>query len=154
MSTSTDIRGVLINLGAGRLLLPNASLAEVISYSPPEPIAQVPAWLTGGMQWRGWRVPVLSLAQLFGWPAPASVLGTKVAVLKALGGDPRLPYFAVVSQGFPRLVTVSAERLLHGEDTAPLPDGLQVRVLLGEDRAVVPDLERIEALIGDALRAT
>jgi chemosensory pili system protein ChpC len=152
-TTSADIRGVLINLGAGRLLLPNASVAEVISFSPPEPIADVPAWILGGMRWRGWRVPVLSLPQLFGWPRQESALGAKVAVLKALGGDPRLPYFAVVAQGFPRLVTVAEDRLLDDANDAPMPDGIEARVVLGEDAAVVPDLMRIEALVAEALRA-
>ena len=39
-------------------------------------------------------------------------LGSKVIVLKALGGDAKLPYFALLTQGFPRLVTVSRDTLL------------------------------------------
>jgi chemosensory pili system protein ChpC len=152
-TSSADIRGVLINLGAGRLLLPNATVAEVISFSPPEPISNAPDWLLGGMRWRGWRVPVLSVARLYGWPRQDSALGAKVAVLKALGGNPRLPYFAVVAQGFPRLVTVSEERLLEDAEGDALSDGIQARVVLGEDRAVVPDLLRVEALIAEALQA-
>ena len=35
-----DIRGVLITVNQGRLLLPNASVAEVITFSDPEPVKQ------------------------------------------------------------------------------------------------------------------
>ncbi|GIX39497.1 MAG: chemotaxis protein CheW [Silanimonas sp.] len=148
---SNDIRGVLIAVGGGRLLLPNANVAEVISYSEPERIEGAPDWLLGAVRWRGWRLPVLSFPQLVGWPADTAQLGAKVAVLKALGGNPRLPYFAVVSQGFPRLVSVGRERLVAIEDMKDLPLGVQARVQLGEDVAVIPDLLAVELLVEEAL---
>lgn len=152
MSTDqNDIRGVMIAVGGGRLLLPNANVAEVISYSEPEHVENVPEWLLGVARWRGWRLPVLSFPQLVGWPSEAAQLGAKVAVLKALGGNPRLPYFAVVSLGFPRLVSVSRERLLPVEDMREHPLGVQARVQLGEDIAVIPDLMTVELLIDEAL---
>ena len=153
MSTEqNDIRGVMIAVGGGgRLLLPNASVAEVISYSEPERVDAAPGWLLGVSRWRGWRLPVLSFPQLVGWPADTVQLGAKLAVLKALGGNPRLPYFAVVSSGFPRLVSVSRERLLPVEDMREHPLGVQARVQLGEDIAVIPDLMTVELLVDEAL---
>lgn len=150
-SPQNDIRGVLINVGGGRLLLPNASVAEVISFSEPEALPGTPDWLLGAARWRGWRLPVLSFPGLVGWSHEAAQLGAKVAVLKALGGNPRLPYFAVVSQGFPRLVSVARERLSRVEDMKELPLGVQARVQLGEDLAVVPDLMTLELLIDEAM---
>lgn len=150
-SPQTDIRGVLINVGGGRLLLPNASVAEVISYSEPERIEGAPSWLLGAARWRGWRLPVLSFPQLVGWPTEDAALGAKVAVLKALGGNPRLPYVAVVSMGFPRLVNVSRDRVSAVEDIKDQPLGVSSRVQLGEDVAVIPDLMTIELLVDEAL---
>jgi chemosensory pili system protein ChpC len=146
-----DIRGVLIAVGGGRLLLPNANVAEVISYSEPERVDGAPDWLLGAARWRGWRLPVLSFPQLVGWPAEGAKLGAKVAVLKALGGNPRLPYFAVVSMGFPRLVSVARDRLTVVEDMRQQPLGIQARVQLGEDVAIIPDLMTVELLIDEAL---
>jgi len=149
--TQNDIRGVLIAVGGGRLLLPNANVAEVISYSEPERIAGAPEWLLGAARWRGWRLPVLSFPQLVGWPSETAKLGAKVAVLKALGGNPRLPYFAVVSLGFPRLVSVSRDRLSAIHDMKDHPLGVQARVQIGEDVAIIPDLLTVELLIDEAL---
>ncbi len=152
MSTSqTDIRGVLINVGGSRLLLPNANVAEVISYSEPDSIAGAPPWLLGVARWRGWRLPVLSFPQMVGWPTEAAQLGAKVVVLKALGGNPRLPYFALVSMGFPRLVSVARDRLTNIEDDREQPLGVQARVQMDADIAVIPDLMTIELLIDEAL---
>lgn len=150
-SPQNDIRGVLIAVGGGRVLLPNANVAEVISYSEPERVEGAPEWLLGAARWRGWRLPVLSFPHLVGWPAEAARLGAKVAVLKALGGNPRLPYFAMVSMGFPRLVSVARDRLLVVEDMKEQPLGVQARVQLGEDVAVIPDLMTLELLIDEAL---
>ena len=151
---SHDIRGVLIQVAGGRLLLPNATIAEVLSYADPEPVANTPDWLLGRIRWRGWQLPLIAFSRLTGIAEEAGGLGSKVVVLKALGGDSKAPYFAMLTQGFPRLVTVSQDTVMadaHAEDEA-LPDGVQARVLLNQDQALLPDLERVESMIGDALR--
>src|SRR5918994_4939340 len=62
-----DIRGVLITVGQGRLLLPNASVAEVITFSAPEPVENAPAWMLVQIRWRGWRLPLVSFSRFAGW---------------------------------------------------------------------------------------
>ena len=152
-STSQDIRGVMIQVAGGRLLLPNATIAEVMSYADPEPIEDTPDWLLGRIRWRGWQLPLIAFARLSGIAEEQGGLGSKVIVLKALGGDPKFPYFALLTQGFPRLVTVSRDTLIT--DTSideALPEGVQARVLLNENEALLPDLGHIEVLISQALR--
>lgn len=151
----SDIRGVLIGVTGARLLLPNASVAEVITYSLPEPVPGAPEWLYGRIRWRGWRLPLISFARLIGIAQAESELGAKVVVLKALGGNPRQPYFAMLTQGFPRLVTVPADELISaaGEGNDP-PPGVLTPVLLRDDEALIPDLAAIEAMVVEALNAT
>jgi chemosensory pili system protein ChpC len=152
--TAHDIRGVLIQISGARLLLPNATIAEVLSYADPEPVANAPDWLLGRMRWRGWQLPLIAFARLSGIAAEKGGLGSKVIVLKALGGDPKFPYFAVLTQGFPRLVTVSSDSVVEDETAGEeLPTGVDARVLLNEDAALLPDLLQVELLIDKALRA-
>lgn len=108
---AVDIRSVLIPLTGARVLLPNATVAEVITYSTPDPIEGAPDWIMGRVVWRGWWVPVFSLPMLGGWARRENEAGAKIAVLKALGGNPDMPFLAMVTQGFPRLVTVTADSL-------------------------------------------
>ena len=152
-SPQTDIRGVLIQTAGGRLLLPNATIAEVLSYAQPDPVEGAPGWLLGRMRWRGWQLPLVAFADMAGIARESAELGAKVVVLKAMGGNPRAPYFALLTQGFPRLVTVSAAALVADADQEGLPAGVQARVHLNEDAALVPDLEGIEHLINQALAA-
>jgi chemosensory pili system protein ChpC len=152
-TTSQDIRGVMIQVAGGRLLLPNATIAEVMSYADPEPIEDTPDWLLGRIRWRGWQLPLIAFARLSGIAEEQGGLGSKVIVLKALGGDPKFPYFALLTQGFPRLVTVSRDTLVTDTSSEEaLPEGVQARVLLNENEALLPDLEHVEVLISQALR--
>jgi len=71
-------------------------------------------------------------------------LSVRVAVLKALGGNPKLPFIAVLTQGFPRLTTLNAELIIPTHDGSPLPAGVRAQVLVRDDVALIPDLEWIE----------
>ena len=148
-----DIRGVLIQIEGARLLLPNATIAEVLSYADPDPVANAPEWLLGRIRWRGWQLPLIAFARLAEIAGEQGGLGSKVIVLKALGGDAKSPYFALLTQGFPRLVTVSRDTVITDDTAGELPPGVQARVLLNEDPALLPDLVQVEGMIGEALRA-
>ncbi|MGN7724314.1 chemotaxis protein CheW [Luteimonas sp. 22616] len=149
-----DIRGVLIQIAGARLLLPNATISEVLSYADPEPVDNAPAWLLGRIRWRGWQLPLVSFARIAGLAEEQGSLGSKVVVLKALGGDVKLPHFAILTQGFPRLVTVSRDALVaDAGDTEQLPHGVQARVLLNDDAALIPDIGAVEASLHEALAA-
>jgi len=154
-ATFDDIRGVLIRVGATQLLLPNATISEVLSYSPPELIDDAPAWLLGRLRWRGWRLPLVAFPVLSGQGEGQADLGSKVVVLKALGGDARLPFFALVTQGFPRLVTIASDALLDASDGEgdTLPFAVSARVRLNDDIAYIPDIDQIERSVREALAA-
>lgn len=146
-----EVRCVLVPVGSLRMLLPNASIAEVITQTEPAPVSGAPDWLLGRIEWRGWRVPLVSFTQLAGVQEGEAELTVRVAVLKALGGNPKLPFIAVVTQGFPRLTTLNSELIIPTHDGKELPPGVREQVLVRDDVAVIPDLEWIEAALLDLL---
>lgn len=155
MSAHQDIRGVLIRAGATQLLLPNATISEVLSYSPPEAVTNAPDWLLGRMRWRGWRLPLVAFPVLSQQGDEQAELASKVVVLKTLGGDARLPFFALLTEGFPRLVTISEANLLDESDGDgdALPFAVRARVRLNDDIALIPDIDVIEQSVREALAA-
>jgi len=150
-SNSREIRGLMIPVTGTKVLLPNATVAEVITYSVPEKIDGAPPWLLGRLSWRGWRLPLFSFAQLSGRATGESVSNAKVAVLKALSGNPKMPFVAMLAQGFPRLTTITPDLLIPTGDESEHPPGVHAQVLVREDQAVIPNLDHIEALVAQAL---
>ena len=154
-----DIRGVLIQVEGARLLLPNATIAEVLSYAEPEAVPDTPEWLLGRIRWRGWQLPLASFSRLAGIADETGGLGSKVVVLKALGGNAHLPYVALLTKGFPRLVTVTRDALVAdaGEGDVDggqgLPQGVLMRVLLNDEPALLPDVDALEGAISEAMAA-
>lgn len=149
---SREIRSLLIGVTGGRVLLPNATVAEVITYASAEPIPDAPAWVIGRIGWRGWRLPLFSFAILCGLAPEEGYINAKVAVLKALGGRPRFSYMAMLTQGFPRLTTVTPEVLIPDTSAGDLPFGALMRVLVRDDPAFIPDLRAIEEQLVQVLR--
>lgn len=149
MSVAThDIRAVLIQTETSRLLLPNATISEVLSYAEPEPVADAPDWLLGRIRWRGWRLPLLAFAQFTGQGVEQRGLGSKVVVLKSLGGEASLPFFALLTKGFPRLVSVSRDALADaGEAEAEAVQGVRAYVRLNDEVVAIPDIDGIERAI-------
>jgi len=155
VSANQEIRGVLIRTGTTQLLLPNATISEVLSYSPPEAVANAPEWLLGRLRWRGWRLPLVAFPVLSNQGDERADLASKVVVLKTLGGDARLPFFALLTEGFPRLVTISEAHLLDESDGDgdALPFAVRARVRLNDDVALIPDIDVIEQSVREALAA-
>ncbi len=149
-----DVRGVMIPVTNGRMLLPNATVAEVITYAEPEPIPLSPPWLLGRLSWRGWRLPLFSFSMLSGIADEEGTAIARVAILKALQGHPRLPFLGLLTQGFPRLTTISADLLIPSGDGSPLPQGVREQVMVRDDQAYIPDLAAIEELVQQALART
>jgi len=149
-----DIRALMITVANGRVLVPNALVSEIITAASPEPIAGAPSWIRGRVNWRGWRVPLFSFSMLAGMAETEPALNAKITLLKALGGNPRMPFLAMTCIGFPRLTTVAAAELLPAGSAgvgARRRPGILMEILLREDRAMLPDLPSIETMISEAL---
>lgn len=154
MARSDDeLRGVLVQTGTDRVLLPNATVAEVLARVPVSAIDGAPAWLPGTIDWHGWQVPLVAVPNLAGGERDRVLPTSKMVVLKTLTGGEAMPYMALLTQSFPRLVSVPRDGLLADASEEALPAGVQMRVLLGEESAMLPDLEAIESQVAQALSA-
>ncbi len=149
--TSEDIRGVLIQVSGGKVLLPNATVSEVITLPEPQPVDNAPDWLRGRIPWRGWRLPLFSFSVLTGIAELEPAETARVSVLKALGGHKRVPFMAMLAQGFPRLTTLNPDIIVALEDEEELPPCVLSRVSIRDDIAMIPDMEMIEDRVAEAL---
>lgn len=144
-----EIRSVLVPISGSDLLLPNATMAEIVGYSRPAPIEQAPDWLLGNILWRGWQVPVISFNVLTEQMEEEPVDGAKFCVTKCLATHERMPYISILAQGFPRLVTVTEDGLTDVPDSSS-HIAIAGKVILGDREAWLPDLDRLGQLVAHA----
>lgn len=143
-----EIRSVLVPLSGLEILLPNANVAEIIAYSSPEPLPESSHWLLGNLLWHGWKVPVISLAMMAGAAQYEGRTEARICVTKSLIGYDRMPYLGLLSQGFPRLVTVTHDNFTEVANTE-LDAAFAGRAIIGDREVILPDLDAIATRVAD-----
>lgn len=129
------------------ILLPNAAVAEVITYTQPEPLPNAPEWYLGKIDWRERKVPLLSFEAASGAQNPGTTKGTRIAVLNTLNSNPRMPYIAVVTQGIPSLKLVREKQIVSDDSVVTNRQSVARFVWLDNVSLLVPDIDDLEARI-------
>jgi chemosensory pili system protein ChpC len=141
---ATEIRGVLLPIQSGQLLLPNASVSEVASYLPPREAKGAPDWLLGHFSWRQLEVPLVSYERLLGFDMEPVGHRARVVVCKTLNGNAEIPFIGILLSAVPHLVRLTEEGIssVEGED---LQEKMIARtVMINDLQAWIPDLDGLE----------
>jgi chemosensory pili system protein ChpC len=147
---SPEIHCMLIPTDSEMLLLPTSTMAEVIDYSPPEPMDATPPWLLGQVEWESRQVPVFSFNALINGTDVEEVSPTsKIMILKSLSKSAKVPYLGLLLGGLPRPITIKEDKLVEvGDEKKSL--GVFSRVTVEDDEAIIPDLDRLTHLVTHA----
>jgi len=153
-SPANELFSLLVPLAEERLIVPRSCVAEVVTWTAPEPMEGAPPWYLGTLTWSGRPVPVISFETACGHAMPPPGGRTRIVILVALTS--RLPggYFGIVTQGFPQLVRVNSDVLKP--DTARIfPERMPVicQVNMLNEAPLIPDFERLEQMISEETRA-
>ncbi|NOX92267.1 MAG: chemotaxis protein CheW [Gammaproteobacteria bacterium] len=101
---SSVIRTQLIPLVGMNMVLPNTCIAEIINPGELNPVKKTPRWFLGMMDWRGVRIPVISFEAANDIASNTPMHNVRIVVLNGIGGDDKLPFYGVISQGIPKLM--------------------------------------------------
>lgn len=128
------------------LLVPSASVAEVISMPALLRIPQAPVWLLGAAGWRTLAVPVVSFEALLGGAPAAPTPNSKVVIFYPLRGHRDWEFYGVLTHHDPRPQTVQDIQAEHAA-AAELPDSPYIAAGLKSDQRLlaIPDLETLKA---------
>jgi len=142
------IASLYLPVTGNNLVLPNVSIAEIVDYQAPEPVADTPEWFLGNIKWRGVTLPVISYELLNEKTLPESPENTRLAVINTIGTKhAELPFFAIVTQGIPSQTKVakdSIKEIEEGEEKGPAE---LLTVNIQGDKATIPNVEYIEEMI-------
>jgi chemosensory pili system protein ChpC len=148
-----DLASLLIPMEGQSLLVPNVSVAEIVPLGRVEQVTGSPNWLLGNYQWRELSVPLLSFEAINGASCPEAGPRARVAVFNSTGVSDELPFVAILAQGLPRLVRVSAEELQEREAAEKKPFD-RMPVSWAGEQAVIPDVSALEQAVLDFINGT
>jgi len=150
-----ELYSLLVPLAEDRLIVPRASVAEVVRFSKPERESGAHDWMVGIVNWNGRSLPVVSFEGALGKDIPAATGRTRIVVFSATTGQLKTGYFGVITQGFPQLVRVNRDVLkLDATEGWPETAPVLCRVKMINEYPLIPDLEKLESmLISESLQA-
>lgn len=129
-----------------QLLLPNVSIAEVVGYQAPVTHSDKPDYFLGYVTWRGINIPLISFELANGQTSNKATSNARIAVINSIGEhNESLPFFAILTQGIPRLVKVASDLIKPVKSKTANKAEISTIKLDGEE-AIIPDLPYLEAL--------
>jgi len=145
-----ELASLLIPLQGSLLLVPNVSVAEIVPPGRIDPVADSPDWYLGDYQWRDLSIPLLSFESLQAGVQPRQSGRARVAIFNTTGVTDQINFFALMTQGLPRLARVTPDELqVRDGERRPYE---QMRVNWAGEAAVIPDLPVLEQVLLEYLK--
>ncbi len=151
-TSQKQMRGMLLPLQVGQLLLPNAIVLEVVNYADVQPIVNAPHWLLGYQDWRQQQVPVVAFEVMLERSPLELSERPRLAICKTLGDNPERPFIAILLAAIPQLIHLNEDTIVplkHQDEE--LGDLVQQQVTIGNQEAWIPDLSLLEWKLQEAL---
>jgi chemosensory pili system protein ChpC len=138
-----DLSALLVPVTGQLLVVPGAVVAEIIKRRDLQRPPAAPDWLLGTLLWHHEKLPVLSFEALNGHAGPDPGHGSRIVILSTLSDVAPARNYAILAQGVPHLLLLTAADVQAVDAPAPGPaERMKVRVH-GQD-AAIPDFDFIE----------
>lgn len=148
MQSNDEIYSLLVPLHEERLILPRASVAEVIRYAEPDVVVGAPEWLLGHVEWHGKTIPLISFERLCDSGSSEPGSRSRIIVVYALKPTGDLVTYGLLAEGFPQIVRVNREVLQQDLDYQPdASKPILCRIRMINETAFIPNLIRVEEML-------
>ncbi len=133
---------LLIPVKGSHLILPNVTIAEIITRLEVDGVDDVPNWFVGFIEWRKTEVPILLFEAINDQPFAAAQNQQKhIAIVN--GNNAKTPFWGLLTEAAPRSLRLAKEQIIASAEMYSGPAELQ-RVIANETAAIIPDLNYIE----------
>ncbi len=146
INTTDAIRSLFIPVDGANLVLPNAAVAEVVPYSEPEAVADSPDWLLGKVSWRHQVIPLISFEAAAGGVRPEPGTRSRITVLNGITGNPKLRFYAVLTQDIPHLMKVDSSVIASGSEEVQ-NNAVLSNIMINGEAAQIPNLDALETML-------
>ena len=147
MAQKQFIKSIILTLKNELVVVPNASVAEIISVQDVREVENSPRWMLGKARWRGVDVPVVSYEAAGGDDAQAVNINTQVAVMYSVSEDSEHPYIGLAMHGVPHVSTFSRDQIRTDEQVSSDHPMVAQKVRINGAAAGILDLFAIDEML-------
>ena len=144
-TASTSIHCMLIPLRENLLLLPNTTVAEIVSLPTIKPADHSPEFWAGLCTWRSRQIPIIDFEGLFDNSTADTDNASRLCVLNSINTAANLNFYGLLCYGSPQLITLN-ESILEAVD-GPVQNFIHNYINIASTAAIIPNLDIIEAAI-------
>jgi len=149
------IQSLIIPLRHNNMVLPQTTIAEVISVPEVNTVDTSEVWYTGNITWRNQQVPLVSVERMCGIGNLDPInRARRIAVLYGLENYPGLEYFAIEIQAIPHPVLLGNEDLVSIDEVIDDDEVIDAHVQAIGIKSFIPNLATIEKKLKALLEKT
>lgn len=145
----SEVASLMVPLEQHNILVPNACVAEIVSYTISEKEEGVPEWVAGNLVWRDLTLPCVSFEKLIGNIDVTSEESKRIAIFNTITESFNKRFYGLAISGIPRLVRVIEQEIVEEEVQKSAFEKVHVKV--NGEACIIPDLEAIEKLLSSAI---
>ncbi|VAW58987.1 hypothetical protein MNBD_GAMMA08-2084 [hydrothermal vent metagenome] len=148
---SEKIKCVVLKINGAEILMPNASVAEIVPIRNIINVANKPGWMLGYLDWRGNSVPLVSFEAMGNERMPSLATGNvKAAILFSIGEDSQFPYLSILMQDAPKIVNVKEDDIISNKDEVTHP-AVEDQVMIDDAAYSIINLEKLESIVKEVM---
>ena len=104
---------MILTLRSQNVIVPSASVAEMVSAQSAMEVNNMPDWYVAKMRWHGVDVPLVSFEAASGEEAKVVNQNTQIAMIYTASDDEsRYPYIGLVVSGVPHVTQFSRDQIV------------------------------------------
>jgi chemosensory pili system protein ChpC len=142
-----SVSGLVVPTQVGALVVPTATVAEVVSRPALKPLPSTARWVLGYFHWRNYPVTLVSFERLAADRKISEF--SRVCVFYPLPGREPFDYFAFAISGEPRSLEISDSSEAGSLPAQVSPQFAAGALRIGDSTYVIPDFDRLKAAFYD-----
>jgi len=143
-----QVPSLIIPLESENILVPNASVAEIVSYVHEESSTDSPEWVVGHIKWRDMILPCISFDKIKENTDGEPKTPTRIAIFNTVSEVFNQRFYGVAINGIPRLARVTLEDIVEEQGELHALEAMRVQV--NGESCFIPNLEAIENFLVSA----
>ena len=148
------LKCMILTLRSENVIVPSASVAEMISVQGAMKVSNMPNWYVAKMRWHGVDVPLVSFEAAAGEEAKVVNQNTQIAMIYTASEDEsRYPYFGLVVSGVPHITQFSRDQIVTDPESVLEAHGHPMvvqKARINGAAVSILDINEIESMIKEA----